>query len=177
MTKRKPPSKKQRSKRPAFEGSLREESERARLQPIDPETYMFLTNVYQAAASRTMPVAKPGLFRVPDGPEGGYVLTDIPINRGMMAVVGELSSMGIGGDLRRAYMFRVLDFGQIFEHGDLFDEFIKPGDEPDARSVSEAIIKAVAVAEYDTQSDYPKLRPESILEHARRFARAEDEKE
>src|SRR5437899_2792282 len=88
---------------------LMQEALRAR---CDPDTFMYLFGVYEAAASRKMP-SKPGAFRPPDEPGKWLVLSDIPINRGMLAVVGELRSIGISETLMQAYMMRIMDFAEV----------------------------------------------------------------
>jgi hypothetical protein len=155
---------------------LKEIMTRALASRCDPEVYLYLTNVYSAAASRKMP-SKAGAFRPPDEPGRWLVLSDIPINRGMLAVVGELRSMNIKDELMHAYMMRVMDFSQVFEHREKFAEFIRDSDEPGAVSVSEALIKACAAANYLIAGEHMQFDLDDVLRRARMLTEAEEQAE
>lgn len=173
MARKKSPRKKT-AKTPTKRESAMQRYARLDQTPVDPEKFVFASNVYSSAAQRTMPVdARP--FRKPDEPGEWLVLSDIPINRGMMAAIGELRSIGIDGDELHAYLFRLMHFGEIFEHEDALREFIQPGDTPDSKMVADALLKAVAIADVISEGGHSKLSVESLLEHARRFAAEDDE--
>ena len=61
------------------------EAAAASLLPVDPELFLWCQGVYYAAATMTMPVQNPEYTRIPLNEKGGFVLKDMPINRGMQA--------------------------------------------------------------------------------------------
>lgn len=66
-----------------------------------------------------MPV-KGAPFRAPDEAGEWLVLRDIPVNRGMLAVVGELRSLKIDSPLLlQAYALRIMDFAKLFENREI----------------------------------------------------------
>src|SRR5262245_22483445 len=92
--------------------------------PVDPETFVFMSNVYQAAASMTMPTENPeSKASFADGKGNSLVLKDIPINRGMLAVTAELRKMKI--EPAQAYMARLMHMYEIFAAREKFAEFFK----------------------------------------------------
>lgn len=123
------------------------EAARQSMEPVDPELFLWCQGVYYAAASLSMPVQNPEYTRVPLDEKGGFVLKDMPMNRGMLAVLKELRERNAPENVKMAMMARLMHFGEIMRAPALAP-FIKPTGNGDELSVSEAVIKACATAEF-----------------------------
>lgn len=141
--------------------------------PVDPKTFVFASNVYQAAARMTMPVENPGAKPLVQDEKGRtYSLSDIPMNRGMLAVVGQLREMKV--DNPAAYTARLMHMGEIFQEKERFAEFFKPSDEDDSVMVSDALLMAAGVAKFIVNDKHMGFDLDDVLLHARRFEAEED---
>ncbi len=58
--------------------------------------------------------------------DGAIYLTDLPVHRGMKAAFDELKSLGACEQKRMAYVWRVMDASQFYEHLDRLGDFVKP---------------------------------------------------
>ena len=125
------------------------EAAAASLLPVDPELFLWCQGVYYAAATMAMPVQNPEYTRIPLNEKGGFVLKDMPINRGMLAVAKELRERKASEETKMAMMTRLMHFGDILREPALAP-FIKRTGDSDALSVSEALIKACATAKLVT---------------------------
>lgn len=114
--------------------------------PVDPDLFLWCQGVYHAAASLSMPVENPAAKPVIADGDKTYAFSDIPINRGMLAVMKELRERGLPEEQRMAMSWRLMHFGDIFKHQKKLHAFIKHGDSPGELEVSEALIKACATA-------------------------------
>ena len=85
--------------------SLTERVHRQMTIPCDPETLAFAVGIYQAAIAGRMPSA-----HIPPRKGPGLHLTDVPMNRGMMAILKE--TRHLSEDDRQVLMFRVMHFGE-----------------------------------------------------------------
>ena len=88
--------------------SLSEMVERQLTVSVDPETFKFALGLFQAAASGRMTgshINKPA--------EPGLHLTNVPMNRGMLAIVRE--TRHLSDDTRQALMLRVMHFGETID--------------------------------------------------------------
>lgn len=139
---------------------------------VDPEKFLFVLNIYHAAARMTMPVENPQLlkFQVEDKV---YSMTDIPMNRGMMAATKELVSQGVSQEERMAYLFRLMHFGELFEHQERFGDLIRPSDEDGSLMVADALMKACAVARIYAEHDRIGFDLDDVLKHAKSFSNEE----
>lgn len=128
--------------------------------PVDPALFVEMVNVFQAATQRPIPAPK---RRRP-----GYYLTDIPLNRGMLGTVQALRQKG--GDLQvEPILFRLMHMGEIFEARARFGHFIRDRADADGVDISEAPLKAAAVARLMPSEAGPYFDLDDVLEHARRF--------
>lgn len=107
------------------------------------ETFRYALEIYQQAARGVMPGS-----HIPKPEEGGgpgYYLTNIPINRGMMAIMREFRHLD---ELdRQALGMRIMSFGEAVNaaQGDpRFSEHFKPSDEDGALMVSDSFSQAYA---------------------------------
>ena len=112
--------------------------------PVDPELYLWCHGVYQAAAQMTMPVENPGARPLFADGDKTYSFSDIPMNRGMLAVMKELRERGQTQAQSMAMTSRLMHFGELLTNKKL-KAFVKPG-EDGGLLVSEALIKACATA-------------------------------
>ena len=113
--------------------------------PVDPELFLWCSGIYQAAADLSMPTPNPENRPVFQDGEDVYSFKDIPVNRGLLAVTKELNELDTPDDQRLSICTRLMHFGEVLKSKEL-SEFIKPGEEPGALAVSEALIKACATA-------------------------------
>lgn len=145
--------------------------------PVDPKTFLFMTNVYMAAAGMTMPVENPASKAKFTGPDGTvFALSDIPINRGMLAVVAELRKIGV--EVTSGYCARVMFLDEVFQEKERFAEFIKSSHEEGCVMVSEALLMAAAVAKFDVMPpDRLGFDLDDLLAHARRIEAEEGERQ
>lgn len=138
-------AKKKTQKQKAPTESLKEAMEKALSASISPETFLFASQVYEGAVSGRIPQPKaPSEHGFTDGKKG-YVMADIPINRGMMAVTREFRHLSHSE--RMALGFRLMEFGTfIHEHRDRLVqvELVRLGD-GETWDVSEAVHHAAAI--------------------------------
>ncbi len=114
-------------------------------QPIPVDTFNFALTLYEQAARGTMPgyhlKGGPG----PDDEPGGIYLTNIPINRGMMAVVRE--TRHLTEEVRQSLLMRLMHFGEMMAMAQAdarFADHFKPSDEEGVLMISGAFTHAAA---------------------------------
>lgn len=133
--------------------------------PADPDRFLAMTQVYQRAASVPLPK--------PLGP--GLHLNDMPINRGMLAVVGAMRQHGDSEQALRATMMRMMHMDEIFEARDHFGDYIRPGmDDEGSIEVADVLMKAVAVARILPLGEGACFDLADVLAHAQRFDAADN---
>ena len=84
---------------------------------LDVDTFVYLFEIFTTAASGKMPMyvsTKPVLHF------GGAAirLTDNPLNRGMVAALRELNSMGVSERTRLAYVWRITETNRLYDSVD-----------------------------------------------------------
>jgi hypothetical protein len=133
--------------------------------PVEPVLFMEMSAVYQDAAQVPFPTPT----RTPKGPH--LQLTDIPVNRGMLAVVAALREKGEPDAIVQSVMSRLMNFGDILSQPDYFVEFLRPVDgEPGAMMIEDVLIMAAGTARLARRDDNRLVFDlEDVLEHARRF--------
>jgi hypothetical protein len=140
--------------------------------PVDPELFLWCSGIYSGAAQLAMPVQNPAAKPVVEHDGKVYSLSDIPINRGILAVMKELREHGASEDVRKSMVWRLMHFGEVLEKPAL-SAFIRPGDEPGAVSVSEALIKACATAKFILTGDDLRFDVDDIARIAQELTDAE----
>lgn len=128
--------------------------------PVDAERFLTMTQVFQEGA------------RVPLVPRSGagYHLTDIPMNRGMMAVVGAWKKACAPAAQLDATMTRLMSLGDIFQAPDYFGEYIRPRAEADdGVDVADVLLKAAALARLVEVNGCLRFDLVDVLAHARRL--------
>jgi hypothetical protein len=114
--------------------------------PVDPELFLWCQGTYHAAASLAMPVENPAAKPMFTDGDKTYSFADIPLNRGMLAVMKELRERGLTEEQKMAMSWRLMHFGDIFKHQSKLQAFIKKGENAGELQVPEALIKACATA-------------------------------
>lgn len=141
------------------------------IQPVAacvPDRFLALTLIYQCASS--VPLRKPA------GP--GYYLSDIPINRGMLAVVSAMRNHGDSVQSQLSTTMRMMHMNEIFEASEYFGNYIRPGTDGDhSIEVADALLKAVAVARLQRSKGGFRFDLADVLAHAQRFEIAEDSRD
>lgn len=128
--------------------------------PVDPALFIEMVGIFQAATQQPMPSPK---RRRP-----GYYLTDIPLNRGMLGTVQALREKG-GEAQIEPILFRLMHMGEILGARAHFGRFIRDRAEADGVDISEALLKAAAVARLVPSEAGPYFDLDDVLQHARRF--------
>jgi hypothetical protein len=143
--------------------------------PVDPDLFLWCANIYQAAAGMTMPVENPASKKFQIG-ERTMSFTDISINRGMMAVMKELGERNASQEDRMAMAWRLMHFGEIFKHAEaeLAEFFRTPEDDPEAKEISTAVIKACATARIIVDGESVEWDIPDVIRIARELEKDED---
>lgn len=117
--------------------------------PVDPNVFLEMIDVWQSAAEKPL--------RVPDwkpapGDEPGLVLSDIPINRSGLAVVGALRKRGV--PTSQGYLVRLMHLHELIDQRSHFPDFIRDSEAKDGSiEVSDALMKAAATAKMVVNDD------------------------
>ena len=143
-------------------------------QPVDPEIFLWCSSIYGAAANRTMIMESPANKPVFQIENEVYSFTDIPVNRGMLAVTKELRDMDVTDDQRASICTRIMHFGEIFDKKKL-RKFIKKGDSIEQVFVSEALIRACAEAKFKFKNSHCKFDISELARIAQRITDEEPE--
>ncbi|WP_104429743.1 hypothetical protein [Methylobacter tundripaludum] len=154
--------------------------------PVDPDLFLWCQGIYHAAASLSMPVENPAAKPLFTDGDKTYAFSDIPINRGMLAVMKELREPELSEELREpelseeqrmAISWRLMHFGDIFKHQEKLQAFIKNGDSPGELQVSEALIKACATARIITTKKNVRYDIDDVTRIAQELTDAEEKDE
>lgn len=88
--------------------SLEEMVRRQLTIPADLDTFKFAVGLFQEAASARMHDS-----HIPPPVQAGFHLANVPLNRGMLAIVRE--TQHLSDDERHSVMMRVMHFGETLE--------------------------------------------------------------
>jgi hypothetical protein len=146
-------------------------------EPVDPDLFLWCQGICHAAASLSMPVENPAAKPLFSDGDKAYAFSDIPINRGMLAVMKELRERGLSEEQRMAISWRIMHFGDIFKHQNKLQAFIKNGDGPGELQVSEALIKACATARIITTKKNVRYDINDVARIAQELTDAEEKGE
>ena len=128
--------------------------------PVDPVRFLAMTRVYQQAARIPLPKPK----------GAGYYLKDMPINRGMLAVVGAMRKAGDSQEALTGTMGRLMLVGEIFDAREYFGDYILPGTDGEGSiEVADVLMKAAAVARILPLGGGARFDLADVLAHAQRF--------
>ncbi|MDR2219750.1 MAG: hypothetical protein LBE24_04125 [Methylobacillus sp.] len=136
-------------------------------EPVDPDTFIFMLDVFQNAARMNMPTQNPETVKFDiDGSVVSF--TDIPMNRGLLEVALQLSEIGI--DSKSGYLTRIMHMYEIVGDRDKFLEFFKPGDDDESFMVSDVLLRAAAVAKFEVSENRMGFDLDDVLSHAQKLA-------
>lgn len=142
---------------------------------VEPELFTWCTNVYGAAAHLTMPVENPANKPIVQDHKGRLLaLSDIPINRGMLAVMKELRERQVDDRQRMAMTMRIMHFGEVFEAPET-QRFIRPGGAEGQVEISQALIEACATARLTVTDEAMGFDLADVARIAAEIDAAEDE--
>lgn len=141
----------------------------AMLEPVDPQLFLYCSGLYSAAAHLQMPVENPENRPIHFDDGTAIALTDIPVNRGMLAVTKELREQKVSEETKAAMVTRLLHFGEILDAKGALAEWIKPSDAEGALSVSEAVILACASARLIVENDHIRYDVEDVARIAKQY--------
>lgn len=127
--------------------------------PVDPDRFLIMTQVFNEGA----------LVPLKPRTGAGYNLTDIPINRAMMAVFGACEESNAPDGETEATMTRLMLMGQVVEARHLFGKYIRSGADGRSTDLHGALLKAVAVARIDLRGEHAYFDLADVLLHAQRF--------
>ncbi len=142
--------------------------------PVDPQLFLWCSNVYSAAAHLAMPVENPENQPILELEGKVYSFSDMPINRGMLAVMKELRDRGVSEDDRMAFAARLMHFGEVLQSKKL-QKFMKKGEEPGTLMVSEALVRACATARMKISKNRIRYDISEIQRIAQELTDAESE--
>lgn len=114
---------------------------------IDYEKFSFYFDVFNKAAAMQIPCKNPETVSFgieDDGEIKQYSFSDIPVNRGMMAIMDEMRNVETEDDIFSIGM-RVMAFGE-FVNDRKFSKFFKTEDGD--MYISESLLKAISEAKY-----------------------------
>jgi hypothetical protein len=118
-------------------------------------------------------VQNPEYTRIPLNEKGGFVLKDMPINRGMLAVAKELRERKASEETKMAMMTRLVHFGDILREAALAPFIKRTGDSYEL-SVSEAVIKACATAKPVSINDRIRFDIDDVARIAQQLTDGEE---
>lgn len=144
-------------------------------EPVDPELFLWCEGIYHAAASLAMPVENPAAKPLIADGDKTYAFADIPMNRGMLAVMKELRERGLTDEQKMAMSWRLMHFGDIFKHQNKLQAFIKKGENAGELQVSEALIKACATARVLTSKKKVRYDINDVARIAQELTVAEEQ--
>ena len=112
--------------------------------PVPFDEFKYLFQIFTAAADLSMPVESPSAYSFElDG--AGYVPTDIPINRGMLAIVKEASST----EVYFSTAARIFELGRIADDK-RFSKFVQVDEDGEVCAIGESLLYAVSQVKMKT---------------------------
>lgn len=141
------------------------------------DQYFYCLTLYQAAAGMSMPVENPETREIQIEGHGTIAFTDLPMNRGLLAVSKELTDQGMGQREHMAMLSRVMHFGNILEAKDRFARWFQPSSEQDSLLIDEAIMRAGAKARLVVSEDYMGFDLDDVERCANEIAQRLDEED
>lgn len=141
--------------------------------PVDAGLFLWCHGIFLAAASGRMPVDDPAATPLLAEGDKVYSLSDVPLNRGLLAVVKELSDRGVGTEQKVAVSYRLLQLCEVLENQEAIREFLRLEIEPGEPEVSEALIKACASARFAFSEQGTRFDIEDVARIAHELAVSE----
>ena len=139
--------------------------------PVDPETFIFMAGVFDAAGRMVMPAGPAAdLPPVTASTVALFAHTDQTFNRAMRTVAGELTAMNVANPA--AYLARLAMLPDLYNvAAPVFAEFLRDDPrEPGMVRVDAALMKAAAVGKVHADRDGIGFDLADVRARARDFA-------
>lgn len=130
---------------------------------VDPELFLEMLGIWHCAAPEPFTLATKG-----DSGARFYVM-DSAEHRGARAVTRALEGRAIGYDVIQACLVRLLHFGELVENRPKFGQLVRDGESDGVHEISEALIKACAIARIELTEDRFGFDPDDLLARAIEF--------
>jgi hypothetical protein len=114
--------------------------------PVDEDLFLFCSNLYSAAAQMRMPVENPTAKPIFESDGNVYAFSDMPINRGMLAVMDELNEQNVPQEIKMSMTWRIMQFGEVLSETEKFSKWMRFTNEEGTMEVAESLIRACAKA-------------------------------
>lgn len=140
---------------------------RGMLLPVDPENFLYLSQIYSLAAHGDIPSKLAD--DLPAHLDGEPVLrfTNIPENRGALAVRDEARDLGLSDDDLMPMLHRIMLHIDAVKRMDK-SQWIKPSDDGGVM-VAESFLKACAVCKFKKSGNTYLFDIEDLASHASNF--------
>ncbi len=126
------------------------------LEPVDPDTFMYLFGVGMAAWSRALPVANPETQgAIMDGAR--FTAADTPLTRMVMAVSDEGATLNLNQEQLMGYIMRLSSLPDFIEALRAYDTDLVRHKKGQGAEVPDAILKAYARAKMKTSTNGEQL--------------------
>jgi hypothetical protein len=137
---------------------------------VDPETFLFYSRFYAAAAQAIDAQQFPGGGLYAGDADGCWAFeSDVEMANGMRAVSGEMRKNGVSDDLRYAMLLRLMHLGDVRGAAEL-EPFVSPAPQAGGTILSAALLKACAVAQFVFGNDSMDLDLADVARWARQYA-------
>lgn len=139
-------------------------------EPLDPEVFKMMTEVYQAAASMRMPTPNPQESKIHLSDTGQTIaLTDNKLNRGMLAVTRQCREIGVANP--QGYTARLMHMQEIFEARERFGQLIVAGADGEL-SIHDSVLEAAATAKFYASPERMGFDLDDVVAKAQAIAKA-----
>lgn len=127
--------------------------------PVDPNRFLAMTQVFNEGV----------LVPLKPRTGAGYHLTDIPINRAMMAVCGACKEANLPDGEFEAIVTRLMLMTQVVQARPVFERYIRSSADGLSTELGGPLLKAAAVARIEMHGEQDRFDLADVLRHAQRF--------
>lgn len=131
--------------------------------PIDKECFLYAVDIFQNAAALKMPSVNPQEKKLVFD-DSTISFTDIPLNRGMLAVVDEMKEV-ISEEDRYSLLHRLLCIGDIIQWSEISDWLKKDEEDPENLQISQSLLYAIAECKINRQGKCVKSHLVELCKH------------
>jgi hypothetical protein len=132
--------------------------------PVDPDRFLAMTQVFNEGV----------LVPLKPRPGKGWHLTDIPINRAMMAVCGACKEANLPQGQFEAIVTRLMLTAHIVQARHMFGHYIRSSPDGLSTELGGPLLKAAAVAKIELHGEHDRFDLADVLLHAQRFESIEE---
>lgn len=139
-------------------------------EPLDPDVFKMMVEVWQAASSMSMPTENPQESKIHLADTGDTIsFTDNGLNRGMMAVTRQCREIGIENP--QGYTARLMHLPDIFDAQERFGELMVAGADG-GLSVHGSVLTAAATAKFYASPERMGFDIDDLIAKAQALAKA-----